>query len=376
MCRLLYVVGQLHTGGLERQLYYLLRSMDRVRYSPAVAVWHYDEGAVHLPLIRALGVPLYSISNDSSRVSKVRAFRRLVRQLQPEVVHSCDFHTNVAASWAVLGTRAVAVGSIRSGFEWAKRETGPLLGRLSARWPSYQICNSYSAAASARTSQSFFVPRRCDVVSNGVDLEAFGRCPAVKATPARIVGLGYLLPVKRWDRLLRAARELTRRGLDHKIEIFGGGPLRHVLERQAQELEVSDRVRLLDHTDDVRKVLADSSFLVHTSESEGCPNAVMEAMACGRAVVATDVGDIPSLVEDGTTGFVVRSGDQSMLVERMARLISDGKLCGRMGEAARQKAEREFGLNRVVQQTLTAYRRAGWKEQRSRTSGVEAYLED
>jgi glycosyltransferase involved in cell wall biosynthesis len=87
----------------------------------------------------------------------------------------------------------------------------------------------------------------------------------------------------------------------------------------------------------------------------------MEAMACGRAVVATDAGDIPSLVDDGNTGFVVRRGDDEALVNRMLRLVSDRDLCRRMGEAGRSKAEREFGLNRLVEETLAAYQAAGWE---------------
>src|SRR5262245_33881357 len=119
-CRILYVVGQLDTGGLERQLYYLLQSLDRDRYKTVVAVGTCREGDVHVAPIRALGVPLYSIRNTSSRLSKLLGLRRLVAQLRPEVVHSYSFHTNVAASWAVFGTPAVAVGSVRSDFKWAK----------------------------------------------------------------------------------------------------------------------------------------------------------------------------------------------------------------------------------------------------------------
>src|SRR5439155_15227104 len=93
-CRILFLVGELHTGGLERQLYYLLGAIDRGKYQPAVAVWNYREGDVHVSLVRALGVPIYSLSNVQSRLGKLRAFRRLVRKLDPEVIHSYTFYTN------------------------------------------------------------------------------------------------------------------------------------------------------------------------------------------------------------------------------------------------------------------------------------------
>jgi glycosyltransferase involved in cell wall biosynthesis len=161
---------------------------------------------------------------------------------------------------------------------------------------------------------------------------------------------------------LKAAARLKKSGLDFLIEIAGGGPLRESLEKQLRDLELADRVRFLGHTDDVAGLLADSTFLAHTSDTEGCPNVVMEAMACGRAIVATDAGDVPSLVEDGNTGFVVSRGDDAKLVEHLATLITNGDLCRQMGEAGRLKAEREFGLSRLVEETLAAYRAAGWRE--------------
>jgi glycosyltransferase involved in cell wall biosynthesis len=200
------------------------------------------------------------------------------------------------------------------------------------------------------------------VVLNGLDLEMFQRVPLATDGLVRILGVGSLLPVKRWDLLLIAAVELKRRGFDCLIRIAGDGPLQGALEQQAQELGVVDCVEFLGHVDDIPSLLADATYLVHTADSEGCPNAVMEAMACGRAVVATDVGDIPSLVEDGKTGFVVRRGNTTTLVERMVKLVTDRDLCRRMGEAGWAKAEREFGLNRLVEETLAAYHIAGWMD--------------
>src|SRR4029453_16050480 len=109
--------------------------------------------------LRALGVPLYSLSSALSAAAKLRAFRRLVKQLEPEVVHSYSFYTNVAAAWAAWGTRVVAVGSVRSDFARAKKDAGLWLGKLSARWPRDQIYNSFSAVAAARRSRSPSYPR-------------------------------------------------------------------------------------------------------------------------------------------------------------------------------------------------------------------------
>jgi glycosyltransferase involved in cell wall biosynthesis len=138
--------------------------------------------------------------------------------------------------------------------------------------------------------------------------------------------------------------------------------LRQSLEKQAHDLGVMDCVSFRGHTDDVPSLILTSTFLAHVSDVEGCPNAVMEAMACGRPVVAMDAGDISSLVDDGQTGFVVRAGDDEKFVERMATVINNRALCRQMGEAGRLKAEREFGIDRMLNDTFGSYRAAGWRD--------------
>src|SRR5690606_5483667 len=123
--------------------------------------------------MRALGVPLFPIPRSTSGHSRVKTFHRLVRQLKPELVHSYSFYTNFPVWWAVLGTKAVAIGTLRSDFIRTVKKRGPLFGRLSARWPRTQIFNSRASAESARRSKGWFVPRQLYVVRNGVDLQHF-----------------------------------------------------------------------------------------------------------------------------------------------------------------------------------------------------------
>jgi glycosyltransferase involved in cell wall biosynthesis len=335
--------------------------MDRKHYEPAVAVWNYTEADFHIPPVRALGVPVYSLSEYSSPIAKLRAFRRLAQQLQPQVIHSYSFYTNLAAAWATWGTQAIALGSMRNDFISEKKDAGPWLGRVSARWPRVQICNSYAAAELCRASQSTFIPRHLHVVQNGLDLERFRQFPLDFHNRVNLLGVGYLLPAKRWDKVLFAAQYLKQKNIVCNIKIAGDGPLHAALQQQAHELGVSDSVTFLGHVNDVASLMAEATFIVHTADHEGCPNAVMEAMACGRAVVATDSGDVPFLIEEGKTGFVVRRSDDGALCDRLETLISNRALCRQRGEAARVKAEREFGLDHLVERTFTAYRAAGWQ---------------
>jgi glycosyltransferase involved in cell wall biosynthesis len=359
-CRLLYLVGQLGLGGLERQLFCLIESMDRGRYQPVVAVWgsspnnHYDSQ------IRALDVPVVSLGTKPTRSAKLQALCRLVSDLRPEVIHSYSFYTNILAWWVARGTAAIPIGAVQSNFIAERQKTGRLLGKLCARWPHAQIFNSHTAAQNAKNVAAFFRPRRCYVVKNGVDLDKFSPQPHPEL--GYVLAVGSLLPVKRWDRLLRVVAYLTQKGVKLQIRHVGSGPLREELEAMVKELHVDHVVRFLDNRFDIPSLLAGAAFLVHTSDVEGLPNVILEAMACGRAVVATDVGDIPYLIDDGKTGFVVPRQDETALADRMATLLADGELSRRMGEAGRIKAEREFSLERLISETFAVYRAEGWKD--------------
>jgi glycosyltransferase involved in cell wall biosynthesis len=285
----------------------------------------------------------------------------MVHQMKPEVVHSYSFYTNFAAYWATIGTKIISIGSVRSNFVLDKNKCGVVMGRVNARWPRSIIFNSFASVQNAKGSNSLFVPSNMMVVRNGLDLERFRPTPVPKTGRACIVAVGSLLPVKRWDRLLKAASELKTQGFEFVIEIAGIGPLKYELEREAIELGLNGDVSFLGHTKDIAELLSKAAFLVHTSDVEGCPNAVMEAMACGRAVVATDAGEIPFLIEDGKTGFIVRRGDEGTLVDRIAKLLSDSERCSKMGIAGREKAERELGVDRLLVETFAAYEAAGWK---------------
>jgi len=163
---------------------------------------------------------------------------------------------------------------------------------------------------------------------------------------------------------VKAVQKVLSVGIkDVRFRLAGDGPLRQTLRQLAEDLGVSHAIEFLGAVHDIPAFLQGAKFLVHTSDSEGCPNAVMEAMAAGRAVIATDVGDIPHLVQDGKTGFVVQRDDSEALLDRIVTLLTDADLCRQMGSKAREKAEQEFDLSSFVARTLDAYRTVGWKDE-------------
>lgn len=362
-CRLLYVVGQLGIGGLERQLYYLLANLNQYQYSPAVVVWNLNPNEKYYRDIETLAIPILGFPAEWSPLTKLKTLRALVRQRTPEIIHSYGFHTNFAAYYAAWGTRALAIGSLRSDFASAKREGGILRGALNARWPLVHISNSRTSADEANRAAEPFKPKQVFVVRNGLNLKQFLNVAYHPQERKYVAAVGSLLPVKRWDRLLRAfQRVIIIAKEDVCLRIAGDGPLRSTLECLARELGISEKVEFLGAIHDIPAFLKGAKFLVHTSESEGCPNAIIEAMACGLPVIAMEAGDIPFITENGRTGFVVPQGDETALAKRITELLYDTERCLSMGLAAREKASLEFTLDRLVLETLSVYRAAGWTD--------------
>lgn len=357
-CRLLYVVGQLRLGGLERQLVYLIRSMDRERYKPVVAVWGNSPDDHYAHDLAALDVPIIRLGGSASGLAKLRALCSLVSTVRPEVIHSYTFYTNIAVWWAARSTGSIPMGSVRTNFILDRRQIGEMLGRLCGRWPSGQIFNNRTAEQNARRATTLFRARRIYVIWNGIDLDRFS--PRAHLEKGYILAVGSMYHVKRWDRLIRAVVLLTSRGLCPEVVFAGSGPMLEELQEMVKTLHVEHQIRFLGARHDIPDLLAQAAFLVHTAEDEGCPNVIMEAMACGRAVVATDAGDIPYLVDEGTTGFVVPRADEAALVDRIATLLGDRELCRRMGGAGRMRATQAFGLDRLLSETFSAYRAEGW----------------
>jgi glycosyltransferase involved in cell wall biosynthesis len=357
--RLLYVVGQLRVGGLERQLWYLLQRLRRKPYAVSLLVWSFKPDDFYVERIRSLEVEVQGFTDELTPWQKLKAVRLLARRLRPEIVHSYSFYTNFAAWFAARGTAAIPIGSLRSDFFSEKRLAGRLLGRLSARWPRTMIANNRAASLAAEQG-GFFKPGTVHVVRNGLDLALFKESNQSPAVPT-IVSVGSLQPDKKWGRLVAACGELHRSGKRFRLRMIGDGPLMDTLRAQAASCGIKERVEFLGQRQDVPEMLAQSTLLAHTADREGCPNVVMEAMACGKPVVAMDAGDIPELVDHGRTGYVVRRGDQTEFVAKMSELIEKPKRCQELGRAGRIKAEREFSLERMTEEMLTAYRAAGWR---------------
>lgn len=361
-CDPVILVGGLMAGGSERQACLLAAGLQAAGLRPGVVVWTVTDLDVHRAHLEQHSLPVVEAPQSLGRLGKVHWLRQAVRQLQPGVLHSYAFFLNAVAAWAMRGTSGVAIGAIRGDYR-VEVPNGRLHYAANRRWPALHISNSARAAEDAHADRSPFRPSWTVFVPNGLDCSAYVvRQHAARRRP-RIVGVANLLPVKRWDALIRAVAVLRDEDppCDFSVEIVGEGEERPRLAALIEDLGLGARVALLGRRSDVPSLLADADIFVIVSASEGTPNAVMEAMAAGLPVIAPAVGDIPRLVESGREGFLLADPDDRRLVWAVRTLVTDPELRARLGQNARLKAEAEFSIERLVQGTLDAYRRAGWR---------------
>ncbi len=362
-CDIVLITGQLSIGGSERQLLLLTEGLVDRGIRVAVAVSHSRDVEPILEPIQRLAqvVRLDSGLSHRNKLQRAVRLRSFVQRTRPGIVHSTCFRTNWIANFAARGTRAIDIGSVRSDFTRCKYDYGFILGAINCRWPRRQVFNSISAATKARQSKSFFSPRVVDFVRNAVRTSREQLNPETRSDGViRIVGVGRLTDSKRWDCLIRLAARLKAPFPHVRVRLVGDGPSRDKLEALVRSHDVGDIFEMHGEVDDVSDLLSSSDLLVHPSALEGSPNVIMEAMAAGKPVIATDVGDTSQLVVNGETGFVVAEGDEDAIFEKTCQLMEEPQLLRQLGRSGREIAIREFSVDRLVDSMLQIYRSAGW----------------
>ena len=166
-----------------------------------------------------------------------------------------------------------------------------------------------------------------------------------------VVSVGRLHEQKRFDLLLEAFAKAAAKVAAARLAVVGTGSLREDLEARAREAGLAGRVLFAGFRSDLPAVHAAADLFVLSSDEEGLPMVILEAMAAGRAVVATDVGSVRDLVEDGVTGLVVRRRDSAALGQAMASLLTDNTRRRGMGEAGRARARERYPLSKCVAET-------------------------
>jgi glycosyltransferase involved in cell wall biosynthesis len=364
MAKVLYVLPNLKPGGAAKQGSRLAAGLPRDRYEPRVCVLGKD-GPLGDPL-RAAGVPVEVLG--WSRVFDPRPPRRLhqlLREFRPDVLHL----------WTPPAVRAVAlVGGLRRyrplvsvplALENGRprlRDVDLWLLRRAARVAVYsqaeaERCRRLGLAA----ERVVIVPPGAIASDEGVNAASGLRTttvlPRLPDSARLLTCVGPLEPHKGFRDAVWAFDILRYLYDDLHLAIVGEGSDQGRLRQFVRTIAGVDRVHLPGRLDDTAGLLARSDLVLVPSLSEGGVNAALEAMAAGKAVIASRAGSLPEVVADGETGLLFHPGDKAGLARQVRVLLEDaGKRRG-MGEAGRRRAAAEFGIAALVNKYVAQYDR-------------------
>lgn len=320
--------------------------------------------ALEVPL-REAGVEVvrFTARGAPGMLARVPAIAAFLREWRADLLHC---HLPLAGVAGRLAGRRAGVPVVYTEHNlmeryhpWTRRAnlwTWGLQQRVVA--VSEEVAGSIARHAGSR------VPVR--VVRNGVPVAHLRRDPEAGAAVRRSLGIPGHAPVvgqvavfrrqKRLDLWLEAAREVLRHRPETRFLLVGDGPLREETEAQARELGLGDAVSFPGLQDDVRPFLSAMDLLLITSEFEGLPLVLLEAMALELPVVSSPVGGIPEVVRDGETGRLVPFGRPSEAAAATLEILASSSERATLGRAGRHRVAEEFDTDRMLGELEALYR--------------------
>jgi glycosyltransferase involved in cell wall biosynthesis len=349
--RVCFLIDRLLVGGTESQLLALIRRLDRSRVRPYLCLLDGEDAVSRAlepddcPLLR-LGVR--ALLRPSAAVQAWG----LARFLRRERIDVLQVYFPDSTYLGVLAGRLAGVPFVvrtRNNLGHWLTPVHRRLGRLYNGLTTVTIANC-EAARQALLRDEGPRPDSVVVLENGVDLERFRAVPPLNpAVPPRRVGaVANLRPVKGLDVLVRAAAAVCAAHPGTTFAVAGEGESRPALQRQITDEGLMDRFALPGSVSNIPAFLAGVDVAVLSSRAEGMPNAVLEYMAAGRAIVATAVGANVQLIEDGVHGLLVPPDDPGRLAAAIAGLLHDPARAARLGAAARRRAEERYSREAMV----------------------------
>ena len=367
-----HLIYRLDTGGLENGLVNLVNRMPADRYRHAIICL--TEFTEFRNRIRREDVPVFALQKPPGN-SPATQFRlwRLLRRLRPDILHT----RNLAA---LEGTLAAALAGVPARVHGEHgRDVGDLDGSNPGRQRVRRFFKPFvhQYVALSKDLERYLrdrigvAPQRITQLYNGVDTALFhparvGRetlpPPGFSRPDAFVIGtVGRMQEVKDQLTLARAFVLLLRMapsdGPPLRLVLAGDGPLREQAATILREGGAADHAWLAGERDDVSKIMRGLDLFVLPSLAEGISNTILEAMASGLPVVATEVGGNPELVTDGRTGALVPPADPPAMARALLRYCRDPAERRRQGTAARARAERSFSMSAMIEGYLGIYDR-------------------
>lgn len=349
-------------GGPERQMIGLARAL---RGRANSIFWSFGEGGRCQPFLDEVEKGGFVSETLRHNAPNYRAaINEIVDKLKTARVDVLLCHGYKPDLLGGLAARRAGVPVVAVCRGWTgatlKVRVNELLDRFGLLQMDRVVC--VSAGQAAKVRRAGIPPRRIRTIRNAINVERFDRIDPdgrrdilglFPNPPKFIVGAaGRFSPEKGFDILIAAAERVIRRHPDAGFVLFGEGPLKETLESRVAAENLEGRFLLAPFRGDLDRVLPHLDVLAISSHTEGLPNVALEASAARVPVVATDVGGIPEVIDDGVTGYLAPADDPGALASRIAELLTDRELRLEMGERGRERVLRLFSFESQAESYL------------------------
>jgi glycosyltransferase involved in cell wall biosynthesis len=363
--KVLQLTANLGIGGLERVVVNLCKYLDKKNFDVhACCIRFKGEFATEL---EEDGIPVHLVPQVTSRPDYL-AFTRLakiINKIKPHVIHSHNTNSFIDSTLATMFTHVPVKVNTDHARNFPGRYRELLLESICARFADKFI------AVSEETRQNLIryekIPRdKIVIINNGIDGKKFDRNIDIEEKKkslglsdfSPIVGLGVRLTAQKGIKhLIAAAPQVIEKFPNICFFIAGKGGLKNTLIQKTEQLGVSHHFKFPGPRLDLFEILKILDLYVLPSEWEGLPLSLLETMAAGCPIVATNVGGIPKAIEDGISGVLVEAKNSGQLANGIIRILSNKELGAQLSQNAKKRFLKEFSAERMVAEHEALYRK-------------------
>lgn len=356
--RIAFIAGSLGQGGAEKQLLYMCRTL--LEMGVQVRVYSLTKGDHYESMLQDMGVCIEWVGQHSNPFLRLMALAHVLLDFRPHILQASHFYVNLYVGLLAPLIGAVDIGSIRSDVNY-ELEENPFWGRLLLWLPRTLIANSCRAQQNAEAKG--ITCGKILTLPNAIDLAAFDTCGA--RLPQNVcslennlivIAIGRLIPAKRFDRFISALVLARRENQSLMGIIVGDGPERSRLENFALQNGLSEtELVFLGKSNDIPDILKRGDIFVQTSDHEGFPNVLLEAMAARLPIITTPAGDSDMIVIHGQTGYVIPFEDIDELASHIVQIANSHQLRRELGNIGRVHVERNYDITGLAEKMLAVY---------------------
>lgn len=358
----MHIVPSLNVGGREKILLELIKRADREKFEIGVCCLK-DGGKLYEQFLNE-NIAIKCFHKRKNGVDKGLYFRlgNYLKEQKTDIVHT---HNPGVLIYGAIGAMLGGAGAIintEHGYEYSIGRPKKVVEALLRHWIDMTI--SVSNTLKDQLSNSMIQSKKITTIYNGIDPSPYNEISAPYSLRKRfgflptdtIVGnVARLAEVKNHCLLLRAMKKVIEEIPQAKLLIVGDGELRNKLEVFAKDLGISNNVVFGGEVDNVSELLRMMDIFVLSSTYEGISITILEAMASGKAVVATNVGGNPEIIINGETGILVPVNDKDTMAQAIITLLKDRDRALLMGIKGRRRVEECFNINAMVKRTEKLY---------------------